>query len=144
MTTILVTGYRDFQGNIVPYLDALNTLVPSDSPITLIHGGSGNTDWAANTDAIRRGWTVLPYYAQWKKFGKKAGPIRNTQLVAQHPHLALAILSPNSKGTLDCIKQLARSTMEEDSNFYVLLLVELDQGTSRWLNVTQLQEEFGS
>lgn len=48
--------------------------------------------------------SVLRFPAQWSKFGKSAGPIRNRQMLRDGaPDLVVAFLAPNSRGTKDMI-----------------------------------------
>ena len=56
--------------------------------------------------AERLGIPVLPFPADWRKHGLKAGPIRNRQqFVEGKPTLGLAFhdFLENSKGTLDMV-----------------------------------------
>jgi hypothetical protein len=146
MTTILVTGSREYEGDLISYCDALEqmkTHLQLSDEITLIHGGAKGTDTIAATEGHRRGWKVVEYQAQWAAYGKKAGPIRNSTLVAQRPQLALAVLLPDSIGTRDCLKKLAYSASKTESRLEYLLLLDMETGQSRWLSPSQLQEEFG-
>ncbi len=53
---------------------------------------------------------VLKFPADWNKYGKSAGPIRNRQMLDQKPDLVLAFHNDieNSKGTKDCVKEARR------------------------------------
>lgn len=48
-----------------------------------------------------------PYKANWDKYGKMAGPIRNKEMLDQKPDFVLAFHSnyKTSKGTKNCIEQ---------------------------------------
>lgn len=69
-------------------------------------------DKFARDFATLLGWELETYPADWDKYGKKAGPIRNQQMVDSHPELALAFLLRDSKGTKDCIRRCEQSGVE--------------------------------
>ena len=145
MTTILVTGSRKYSGDLAPYCDLLGQLAYQlfgDVPITMIHGGANGADDIAGQEGTKRGWTVVSHPADWDTYRKRAGPIRNGTLVAQCPHLALAVLAANSIGTPGCLKKLAKSTSNVSSRLAYVLLIDADNGSSRWLTPSQLYDEF--
>lgn len=112
---VLVTG----SGSTAPADDALvhRTLsrvcgpaLASGRPIVIIegecpYGGVDRTarEWASITPRAR----VEPYPAQWHRHGRKAGPIRNQEMVDSGAEICLAFPSPSSKGTWDCLKRAA-------------------------------------
>jgi hypothetical protein len=55
--------------------------------------------------AERIGWDVIKVPADWTKYGKAAGPIRNQEMLDMDPDLVLAFHSDldNSKGTKDMV-----------------------------------------
>jgi hypothetical protein len=106
---LLVTGGRDFADWDFVYatLDALH----ARTRITLvIHGGCrddadspsgiyGGADAIADAWARARGVPVQPMPARWRALGFKAGPIRNSKMVAEGPDRVLAF--PGDRGTND-------------------------------------------
>lgn len=46
-----------------------------------------------------------PYEAEWGKYGNGAGPIRNQRMVDTKPDYALFFMTPNSRGTKDCLRR---------------------------------------
>ena len=73
--------------------------------VTLIHGCARGADTLAGKIARHLGMKVLEFPAEWDKYGKSAGPIRNRQMLNEKPDLVLAFHNDigNSKGTKDCI-----------------------------------------
>ena len=96
---LLVTGGRYYRGytKLFARLDEL-------SPDVIIHGDNGCTDIAADVWAILRGLipgkTLLRFPADWKAYGKGAGPVRNQQMIdiGQPTHVLAA---PGHSGTDD-------------------------------------------
>jgi hypothetical protein len=73
----------------------------------ICHGGARGADTIAGEEAAKRGIPVTVYRAEWAKYGKAAGPIRNrrmlnefrpTQVVAFHANIE------TSKGTRDMVE----------------------------------------
>lgn len=55
-----------------------------DEPLTVIEGGARGADsiagrWAARHRAVGVGWIRFP--AEWNRYGKRAGPVRNQQML---------------------------------------------------------------
>ncbi len=71
-----------------------------NQPITIISGEAGGADMLAKQYAEECGWNYEGYPADWNTYGKRAGPIRNNEmLVKGKPDLVVAFLAPNSRGT---------------------------------------------
>lgn len=63
-------------------------------------------DWLADRHAEARGWFVIRYPADWNRYGKAAGMIRNTTMVrAANAHVWAGFLLPGSTGTVHCLEQ---------------------------------------
>jgi predicted Rossmann-fold nucleotide-binding protein len=82
--------------------DDMDTWLPND--VTVITGGATGVDGAAVDWGIVN-WTGLEeYYADWKRHGRAAGPIRNKQMLDEgKPDLVVAF--PGGKGTANMVKQ---------------------------------------
>lgn len=98
---LLVTGGRDFD-DAEMITAVLDTLHAQHGFIVLIHGNASGVDrlcgqWAANS-----GVAVQACPADWKRYGRGAGPIRNRQLLDEQPDLLVAF--PGGKGTADMVK----------------------------------------
>lgn len=86
----------------------------------LIHGDARGGDAIADAWARRNGWTVLRFAAEWDRYGRAAGGIRNSLLVKiavahmrnGHPTVCLAFPGPNSIGTHDCARKAARAGIQ--------------------------------
>lgn len=101
---ILVCGGRDFTDKNILYaaLDRLLDLPASGLRILhtdmIIAGAARGADTLAADYAKHRGLRLKEYPADWKKHGKRAGYLRNKQMLDEaQPHKVLAF--PGGKGT---------------------------------------------
>ncbi len=98
---VLVSGsrfYRDYQ--------KILAVVKSLDIDLLIAGGCRGADTLAVRDARQCGIRFIEYPADWKRFGKSAGPIRNQAMLdLEKPDLVLVFHEDltKSKGTRDMI-----------------------------------------
>jgi len=72
----------------------------------VIHGGANGADKLAGEVAKGLGFKVVVFPADWEKYGKVAGMLRNTEMLMEKPELILAFhpdLS-QSKGTKGLLK----------------------------------------
>ena len=87
MTRILVCGgryVRHVQSNVDLLLDAISGYFGTvELPITLIQGGAKGGDACGGQAAIRMGWAQEVYPAEWEKFGKRAGFLRNHKMLTE-------------------------------------------------------------
>ena len=98
---VLVCGGRDFN-DLVMLFDALDALTPE--PELIIEGGASGADALARRYAEKRGVELQTFEADWKAYGKAAGPIRNRKMLNDgKPDLVLAF--PGGKGTADMVRR---------------------------------------
>lgn len=100
---VLCCGDRNWKNEKVIY-DALK-LLPENTVI--IHGGARGADTLSEQASRKLGFTVNVFYANWNRYGKAAGPIRNRLMLDQNPDIVLAFHNniQNSKGTKDCVTE---------------------------------------
>lgn len=79
----------------------LSQLVPEHAEV--ITGGATGADQYAARWAHQNGRvsTVVP--AEWERYGRKAGPLRNRKMLDLEPHLVIAF--PGGRGTRNMISQ---------------------------------------
>lgn len=94
----LVCGGRDYSDETTIAV-VLSEIVPG----TLIHGGAPGADSLADKWWRRsRSNVPLTYEAEWRKFGRRAGPIRNARMLAEgKPDVVVAF--PGRYGTEDMV-----------------------------------------
>lgn len=70
----------------------------------LIHGGASGADALAHAWAEAHNVFPVPCPADWKRHGKKAGPLRNAEMLRNfQPDIVLAF--PGGRGTDDMIRK---------------------------------------
>jgi hypothetical protein len=76
----------------------------------VIHGCANGADSLSGVAARHIGFRVIEVPANWEKYGRAAGPIRNTEMLRLHPDVVLAFHSniAASRGTKNCINQAKR------------------------------------
>ena len=99
---VLICGSRtwDDQKSIQRYVDSL----PDDTVV--IEGEARGADSIARACAEQRGLEVLPFPADWKRYGKAAGSIRKTQMLMEgRPNMVVAFVYDleSSKGTKNMV-----------------------------------------
>jgi len=103
---LMVTGGRDYADDTM----LRNTLdeIHHQTPVTvLIHGANKKgADRLAKLWAETNKIECKPFPADWKKFHKAAGPIRNQEMVDDGPHLVVAF--PGANGTADAVMRARR------------------------------------
>ena len=98
---VAVVGSRNY-----PNLDKVRAFVALTlTPDTIvISGGARGVDSVAAEAARARGLVVEEYLAEWRKYGKSAGFLRNTTIVDKADRV-VAFWDAKSRGTLDTINK---------------------------------------
>lgn len=106
---VLVCGGRDYanQQQLETVLDSLD----SDYYTTLIHGAARGADTLAAMWAASRFMEVKPFPADWDKYGRSAGAIRNQRMLDEgKPDLVVAF--PGGAGTALMVKLARKAGVE--------------------------------
>jgi hypothetical protein len=113
---ILVTGDRDWSRLLViftVFLDFLSEYNIDPKDVIVIHGDCRGADRLCELVAKELGMKPDPYPANWTKYGRAAGPIRNSQMLKENPDIELAFAFhpdlDNSKGTKDMVEKLEKA-----------------------------------
>ena len=95
---LAVVGSRDFNDYTL-----LCTELDNLKPSTIVSGEAPGTDTYAKRYAKENNLHYIGYPADWNKFGKSAGYIRNKDIVNACQYL-IAFWDGKSNGTIDSIK----------------------------------------
>lgn len=81
---------------------------------TVLEGKASGADSIAGEEAKLMGMTVLEFPAEWQRYGRAAGPIRNRQMLDQLPSLVVAFHKniSASRGTKDTLEEAKKRCIE--------------------------------
>ena len=103
MLKVVIAGYRNFDNYDVlkEYVDACLTEFEQQE-FTIISGHCKGVDLMGERYAKEKGYSLETYPADWKKYGRAAGPIRNKQM-AEMCDYVICFWDGKSKGTWSMI-----------------------------------------
>lgn len=105
---ILVCGGREFDDWAL-LNSVLTEYVPEDAII--IQGGAKGADFLAKVWAKFKMKQSIEFAADWKKYGKMAGHIRNQKMLDEgKPNLVIAF--PGGNGTKDMVQKAYRANIK--------------------------------
>lgn len=103
---ILVCGGRHYDDaeRLIENLEGIAGTVDSSKQLVLIHGAARGADSIAESWAQWRGLKIMRFPADWKRYGRAAGHIRNTEMLESGcPDLVVA--APGGAGTANMVTQ---------------------------------------
>lgn len=82
--------------------------------VTVVEGMAPGADTLGRIEAEKLGLRVESFPANWGRYGRAAGPIRNQEMLDSSPDLVLAFHSDlsQSKGTKDMVKRARAKGVE--------------------------------
>lgn len=78
---------------------------PSTEPVLLVHGSADGVDSQAAQIWQDLGMPTEGHPAEWDRYGKAAGPMRNAVMVNLGADLCAAFPDEKSRGTWDCVRK---------------------------------------
>lgn len=118
LTRFCVVGSREMNNYYIVYT-YLKQYIPKDAII--ITGGARGVDMLAEVYAELNGHPCEVYEAQWDRFGKEAGMIRNIEMIRNSDHV-IAFWDGKSPGT----KQMITESQKRGRNVVVVDVTEED------------------
>lgn len=102
---VVVTGGRDYTDRNVVFsgLDAIHGKLRIKS---LVHGAATGVDSLAEEWAALNGVECVRCPADWDRYGKAAGPIRNAEILNLDPDIVIAF--PVNRGTSNMVNQACK------------------------------------
>lgn len=103
---VLVCGDRNWKDKEKIHARLLK--LPADTEI--LHGDCRGADRIAAEVAVKLGFKVRAFPAEWDRFGLSAGPRRNRQMLDENPALVIAFHAniSQSRGTADTVREAKR------------------------------------
>ena len=102
---IVVAGCRDYDNyeEAKKYIDLCIESIRKEKNIIIVSGGATGADTLGERYAEENGFEIEKHPADWKKYGKAAGPIRNKEM-AEVCDMLICFWDGKSKGTGSMIK----------------------------------------
>ena len=97
MFKVIIAGGRDFN-NFSLLKEKCNEILVNQKDIQVVSGGANGADRLGEKYAAQRGYRIQQFLANWSKYGKSAGYIRNKQM-AEYACALIAFWGKKSKGT---------------------------------------------
>lgn len=107
MFRVIIAGTRDFNDYdlLKSYCDyMLSQKAKSGEEIVILSGGASGADALGEQYAKERGYNLLHFPAQWEKYGRQAGPMRNREM-ANNADALIAYWDGKSRGTKNMIEE---------------------------------------
>jgi hypothetical protein len=111
---ILVTGSRNWT-NRYAIREAIKAAVAasgrsiSDNEVTVVHGAARGADTLAASAAFELAYRDEPHPADWERYGKRAGYVRNAEMVNLGADVCLAFPLGESRGTRHCMREAEKA-----------------------------------
>lgn len=109
---VIVTGDRHWACHEIAQrvVDGLIAKHGKSERVVIVEGGADGVDMAFHAAAVDRGLEVESHPVSredWRRLGKKAGPLRNAHMIARRADLCIAVHKNilDSRGTKDCVIQ---------------------------------------
>lgn len=110
---VIIAGGRDFS-NLQFLTESCNAVLKplmKDNAITVISGNAPGADRIGERYAQEKGLKIKRMPANWKKYGKAAGPIRNREMAEQADAL-IVFWDGSSRGTAHMIDITRKKGLE--------------------------------
>lgn len=120
MFRVIIAGTRDFKDYelLKSYCDyMLSKKAQSGEEIVIISGGATGADTLGEQYAKERGYSLRQFPAQWDKYGRQAGPMRNRQM-AENADALIAYWDGESRGTKNMIEEAKKRGLKVAVKYY--------------------------
>ena len=101
---VVIAGCRDYNNydEVKPYIDFCLSDIKKENNIVIVSGGACGADAIGERYAEENGFLLEHYPAEWSKYGRAAGPIRNKKM-AEISDYVICFWDEKSKGTQSMI-----------------------------------------
>ena len=103
MFRVIIAGSRDFDDYAL-LQDHADYMLSRQEDIEIVSGGASGADALGERYAKDRGYKLKIFPAEWSKYGRRAGPIRNREM-AEYADALLAYWDGKSRGTKNMIEE---------------------------------------
>lgn len=110
---LLITGSRNWTDSHAVLNKIVYYAMAGREDLTVVHGACPTgADAIADSVCDFLGVNVERYPADWDRYGDAAGPLRNQQMVDTKPDLVIGFVTPESRGTRDCLRRAKAAGIE--------------------------------
>ena len=102
---IVIGGCRDFEDYSVfePFVDKCLERLSKEGKVIILSGHCSGVDTMAEHCAKKKNYKLEIYPAEWDRYGRAAGPIRN-EVMVKKSDFVIAFWDKKSRGTKSLIK----------------------------------------
>ncbi len=102
---IVIAGCRNYTNytEAEKFIDTCISNIRNENDIIIFSGGAQGADYIGEIYAKRNGFKIEYFYADWDKYGKAAGPMRNKKM-AQKCDYVICFWDNKSRGTKSMIE----------------------------------------
>ena len=102
---VVIAGCRDYNNydEAKEYIDSCLKNIRSKNNIVIISGCASGADALGERYALENGYEVEKFPADWSKYGRGAGPIRNRKM-AESADIVICFWDGKSRGTRSMIQ----------------------------------------
>jgi len=109
---VVIAGCRDYNNytEAKEYINFCLSKISKEYKIIIVSGGCTGADMLGERYAKENGFAIECYFADWKRYGKSAGPKRN-RLMAEKADFVICFWDGHSNGTksmIDCALQCGK------------------------------------
>lgn len=116
MYKVIIAGSRDFTDYAL-LCSFADQVLAGTQDVEIVSGGARGTDALGERYARERGYGLKVFPADWNKWGRAAGPIRNGQM-ADYADALIAFWDGRSAGTRDMIRKAREKDLKTDVKIY--------------------------
>lgn len=103
MFKVIIAGGRDFN-DYTKLKEFCDKVLINQTEIEIVSGGAKGSDRLGEQYAKDKGYSLKIFKADWDKYGKGAGMLRNTDM-ANYADALIVFWDGESKGTKNMLKQ---------------------------------------
>ncbi|MBE6714786.1 MAG: DUF2493 domain-containing protein [Ruminococcaceae bacterium] len=110
---VIIAGSRNYHNydEAKAFIDTFLHKIKNDWKIVFVSGGCKGADMLGERYAIEKGLPIERFYAEWDKYGRAAGPIRN-RLMAEIGDIVICFWDGKSHGTGSMISYARKAGKE--------------------------------
>lgn len=114
---IIIAGTRTFKPSFAVENKIDQIIESIEDSITIISGTARGADLYGERYATKKGYSIERYPADWDKYGKKAGYIRNKEM-GSVADMAIVLWDGESKGSKHMIEEMKKLNKRVEIIFY--------------------------